>query len=182
MNAGKSTMLLQVAHNYEERGMNAYLLNAQLDNREEVGKIASRIGVTKDCDTFTPEEDLYQKISEKHVEDPIVCVLIDEAQWLSGDQVWQLTRVVDQLGVPVMSYGLRTDFQGKLFPGSQALLAVADDLREIRTICHCGRKAIMVLRLDEDGKVIKEGPQNFVGGNESYDSVCRRHWQEAMDN
>lgn len=182
MNAGKSTTLLQVAHNYGEQKMDTYLLTAALDDRSgETGKIASRIGISKDAATYQADTNLYEKLSDE-IGDNVAAVLIDEAQWLSEEQVWQLARFVDNKRLPVMCYGIRTDFQGKLFPGSQALLAIADELREIRTICHCGRKATMVLRLDENGEVIKDGPQNQVGGNESYKSVCRRHWSEAFEN
>jgi thymidine kinase len=180
MNAGKSTNLLQVAHNYGEQKMVTYLLTAALDDRSgEIGKITSRIGIEKDAQTYQSDTDLFEKLSAEVVAGT-AAVLIDEAQWLSDVQVWQLAKFVDIKKVPVMCYGIRTDFQGKLFPGSQALLAIADELREIRTICHCGRKATMVLRLDENGVVVKDGPQNYVGGNESYKSVCRRHWLEAM--
>jgi thymidine kinase len=180
MNAGKSTNLLQVAHNYGEQKMVTYLLTAALDDRSgEIGKITSRIGIEKDAQTYQADTDLFEKLSAEVVAGT-AAVLIDEAQWLSDVQVWQLAKFVDIKKVPVMCYGIRTDFQGKLFPGSQALLAIADELREIRTICHCGRKATMVLRLDENGVVVKDGPQNYVGGNESYKSVCRRHWLEVM--
>ena len=180
MNAGKSTNLLQVAHNYGEQNMETYLLTASFDDRSgKTGKIASRIGIEKDAATYQADTDLYTKLSDEVV-DGTAAVLIDEAQWLSDEQVWQLARFVDVKKIPVMCYGIRTDFQGKLFPGSQALLAIADELREIRTICHCGRKATMVLRLDAQGEAIKSGPQVQVGGNESYKSVCRRHWLEAM--
>lgn len=182
MNAGKSTSLLQVAHNYEEQNMNTYLLTAALDDRSgETGAITSRIGIEKVAHTFCADTDLLMQLQAVVAKKTIQAVLIDEAQWLSHDQVWQLARFVDTAHVPVMCYGIRTDFQGKLFPGSETLLAVADELREIRTICHCGRKAIMVLRTDEQGVAIKAGPQNYVGGNESYRSMCRTHWQEALD-
>lgn len=181
MNAGKSALLLQAAHNYTEKGMETYLLKAALDDRDGEGVITSRIGIEKPCDLYLPEEDLYSKIEQRLEQGDIACVLIDEAQWLSKDQVWQLSRVVDELGVAVMAYGLRTDFQGNLFTGSETLLALADELREIRTVCHCGRKAVMTLRVDEAGKAIASGPQTQVGGNESYVSVCRKHWQEALD-
>lgn len=180
MNAGKSTLLLQVAHNYEERGMRVYLLTSKLDTRSGEGVIASRIGVKHTSDTYAEEDNVYTKIKEQHTKAPLSCVLIDEAHWLSPEHVHQLTDIVDELGIPVMCYGLRTDFQGKLFPGSQELLTCADELREIRTICHCGKKATMVLRLDKNGKALKEGPQNQVGGNESYVSVCRKHWKKAL--
>jgi thymidine kinase len=182
MNAGKSTSLLQVAHNYEEQNMNTYLLTAALDNRSgEVGVITSRIGIEKTAYTFQADTDLLTQLQTFVKKKTIAAVLIDEAQWLSHDQVWQLARFVDTAKVPVMCYGIRTDFQGKLFPGSETLLAIADELREIRTICHCGRKATMVLRTDEHGLAIKAGPQNCIGGNESYRSMCRTHWQAALD-
>ncbi len=181
MNAGKSTSLLQVAHNYGEQGMETYLLTADLDNRcGETGKIVSRIGADKSADTFTADTDLYAKISKAAEQSEIKAVLIDEAQWLSHVQVWQLARVVDEMILPVMCYGLRTDFQGKLFSGSETLLAIADELREIRNICHCGRKASMNLRVDSNGKAVNEGPQNKIGGNESYQAMCRKHWSEAF--
>jgi thymidine kinase len=180
MNAGKSTSLLQVAHNYAERGMAPYLLTAALDTRDGKKKISSRIGVAKESETYAPKENLYEKIKKQHDLQHIDCILVDEAQWLQAIQVQQLARVVDSLGVPVMCYGLRTDFQGKLFTGSQELLAIADELREIRTICHCGKKATMVLRRDNEGRVVSDGPQIQVGGNETYESVCRKHWSEAI--
>lgn len=178
MNAGKSTLLLQAAYNYQERGMRTLLLVSSIDNRTRQGEIASRIGLTRAAEVFTRHDDLYELIRNHNAGGDIACVFIDEAQWMEEGQVWQLARVADELRIPVMCYGLRTDFQGKLFPGSAALLAIADDLREIRTICWCGRKATMVVRLDPDGKVIEEGEQVFVGGNESYVSLCRRHWSQ----
>ena len=179
MNAGKSTLLLQAAHNYLERGMKTYLLTAQFDHRAGEGKIASRIGVEKAADTFANGENLYQKIERRLSARPCDCIFIDEAQFLEHSQVWQLARAVDDLKVPVMCYGLRVDFQGQLFPGSAALLALADEMREIRTICHCGKKATMVIRQDETGQVITHGAQVQIGGNETYISLCRRHWREA---
>ncbi len=179
MNAGKSTLLLQAAHNYLERGMKTYLLTAQFDHRAGEGKIASRIGVEKAADTFATGENLYQKIERSLSARPCDCIFIDEAQFLEHSQVWQLARAVDDLKVPVMCYGLRVDFQGQLFPGSAALLALADEMREIRTICHCGKKATMVIRQDETGQVITQGAQVQIGGNETYVSLCRRHWREA---
>lgn len=181
MNAGKSTLLLQASYNYVERGMQTYLLTANFDNRAGTGRIGSRIGIGADADTFTSETDLFSKIQERLNARPCACVLIDEAQFLSADQVWQLTRAVDDLKVPVMCYGLRVDFQGKLFPGSAALLALADEMREIRTICHCGKKATMVVRQDEQGNVLKDGAQVQVGGNETYVSLCRVHWRQAIE-
>ncbi|WP_224826599.1 thymidine kinase [Cognatishimia sp. MH4019] len=180
MNAGKSTVLLQASHNYIERGMQTYLLTAQFDNRAGDGRIASRIGIGIEADTFGPSDDLFSKIDQRLVGGPCACVFIDESQFLSADQVWQLARAVDDLGVPVMCYGLRVDFQGKLFPGSAALLALADEMREVRTICHCGKKATMVVRQDDQGRVLTDGAQVQIGGNERYVSLCRRHWREAM--
>ncbi|OUS04238.1 thymidine kinase [Rhodobacterales bacterium 52_120_T64] len=181
MNAGKSTILLQAAHNYRERGMDTYLLTARLDDRVGQGQIGSRIGITADADMFTTESDLFAMVEARRAEGPFVCILIDEAQFLSEDQVWQLARIVDDLKIPVMAYGLRVDFLGKLFPGSAALLALADEMREIRTICHCGKKATMVVRQDQDGKTLTVGEQVQIGGNETYVSLCRRHWREAVN-
>ena len=180
MNAGKSTVLLQAAHNYAERGMKTYLLTAQFDNRAGEGRIASRIGIGEAADTFSISDDLYRKIEHRITVGPCACVFIDEAQFLSSEQVWQLARAVDDLGVPVMTYGLRVDFQGELFPGSATLLALADEMREVRTICFCGKKATMVVRKDANGDVVTGGNQVQIGGNESYVSLCRRHWREAM--
>lgn len=180
MNAGKSTVLLQAAHNYVERGMTPYLITAQFDNRAGEGRIASRIGIGQKADTFGSGEDLFTKIETRLKSGPCACIFIDEAQFLSSDQVWQLARAVDDLGVPIMCYGLRVDFQGLLFPGSATLLALADEMREVRTICHCGKKATMVVRHDPEGHVIKEGAQVQIGGNETYVSLCRRHWREAV--
>jgi len=180
MNAGKSTILLQAAHNYRERGMLPYLLTASFDDRAGQGTIASRIGIDAAAETYDATTDLFQKIETQLSTQTIACIFLDEAQWLSEEQVWQLARVVDDLNVPVMCYGLRVDFQGKLFPGSATLLALADEMREIRTICHCGKKATMVVRMDDNGVALKEGPQVLVGGNETYVSLCRRHWREAL--
>jgi thymidine kinase len=180
MNAGKSTLLLQASHNYQERGMETYLITARFDKRAGDGKIGSRIGISSDGDTFDNQENMFQKIESRLKKGPCACVFIDEAQFLTEEQVWQLARAVDDLSVPVMCYGLRVDFQGKLFPGSAALLAIADEMREIRTICYCGKKATMVIRQDENGNVIKDGAQIQIGGNETYISLCRRHWREAI--
>ncbi|WP_283426854.1 thymidine kinase [Shimia sagamensis] len=180
MNAGKSTLLLQASYNYRERGMDTYLLTAQLDSRAGEGHIASRIGISDKADTFDANSNLLDTIKTRLTKGPVACVFIDEAQFLNEDQVWQLARAVDDLKVPVMCYGLRVDFQGKLFPGSAALLALADEMREVRTICHCGKKATMVVRQDEHGNVLQEGAQVQIGGNESYVSLCRRHWRKAM--
>jgi thymidine kinase len=180
MNAGKSTNLLQAAHNYNERGMETYLLTAALDNRAGVGQIGSRIGLAREADIFQSTDDLFAKVQKRLEQGAIACVFIDEAQFLTRDQVWQLARAVDDLRVPVMAYGLRVDFRGELFPGSAALLALADEMREVRTICHCGRKATMVIRQDGNGTVLKDGEQVQIGGNETYVSLCRRHWREAV--
>ncbi|HDY96354.1 MULTISPECIES: thymidine kinase [Sulfitobacter] len=180
MNAGKSTVLLQAAHNYVERGMVPYLMTAKFDNRAGDGRIASRIGIGHEADTFETGEDLLAKIEQRLASGPCACIFIDEAQFLSPDQVWQLARAVDDLGVPIMCYGLRVDFRGLLFPGSATLLALADEMREVRTICHCGKKATMVVRQDAQGGAIKEGAQVQIGGNETYISLCRRHWREAV--
>lgn len=180
MNAGKSTLLLQASYNYRERGMETYLLTARFDDRAGAGRIASRIGIGKDADTFDRRTDLFEKIATRLREGPVACVFLDEAQFLSRDQVWQLARAVDDLGVPVMAYGLRVDFRGELFPGSAALLALADEMREVRTICHCGKKATMVVRKDAAGQALTDGAQVQIGGNETYESLCRRHWRQAV--
>ncbi len=179
MNAGKSTLLLQVAHNYLEREMAVYILNSALDNRFGARKVASRIGIEKEADTFDQESNLRQMIDTQ--EPKPACVLIDEAHWLTAEQVEQLARAVDELRIPILTYGLRTDFKGELFSGSERLLALADELREIRTVCGCGRKAIMTLRTDGEGNVLADGPQTQIGGNEAYVSVCRNHWQQGID-
>lgn len=181
MNAGKSTLLLQASYNYNERGMQTYLLTADFDNRGGQGKISSRIGISQEADTYTQSDDLFEKLRQRLTQGPCACVLVDESQWMTRDQVWQLARAVDDLGVPVMCYGLRVDFRGELFPGSAALLALADEMREVRTICHCGKKATMVIRVDENGQALREGAQIEVGGNDRYISLCRRHWREAME-
>lgn len=180
MNAGKSTVLLQAAHNYRERGMEPFLLTAQLDDRAGEGKIASRIGISDEAQTFSAEDNLFAVLQQRLEQGEIACVFIDEAQFLTKDQVWQLARAVDDLKVPVMCYGLRVDFRGELFPGSAALLALADEMREVRTICHCGKKATMVVRHDENGNALQDGAQVQIGGNETYVSLCRRHWREEM--
>ena len=180
MNAGKSTLLLQAAHNYEERGMSVYRMIASFDDRAGKGQIGSRIGFAREADTFDTSDDLFERIERVMQAGPLACIFVDEAQFLTDAQVWQLARVADDLGVPVMAYGLRVDFRGKLFPGSAALLALADSLREVRTICHCGRKATMVVRQDDQGNVLTEGAQVQVGGNETYVSLCRKHWRAAV--
>lgn len=180
MNAGKSTLLLQASYNYRERGMRTLLLIAALDDRAGKGRIASRIGLQDEARPFDGEEDLFTIVETERSDGEIACIFVDEAQFLTERQVWQLARVADELSIPVMTYGLRTDFQGRLFPGSESLLAIADELREIRTICHCGRKATMVVRLDGEGNPVREGAQIDIGGNDKYISLCRRHWSGIM--
>jgi thymidine kinase len=179
MNAGKSTVLLQASYNYMEQGMNTMLMTAALDDRAGEGHIASRIGLDRKADIFNDSSNVFEMIETRHQDERLSCVMIDEAQFLSEQQVWQLSEVADKLGIPVICYGLRTDFQGKLFPGSRELLAIADTLREIRTICWCGRKANMVLRMDGDGSVVKQGTQVVIGGDDVYASVCRKHWKSG---
>lgn len=180
MNAGKSTLLLQASYNYRERGMETYLITARFDKRAGEGRIGSRIGIEAEADTFEAGEDMFAKIERRLAAGPVACIFIDEAQFLEPAQVWQIARAVDDLGVPVMAYGLRVDFQGHLFPGSATLLALADEMREARTICHCGRKATMVVRTDAEGQVLTAGDQVQIGGNEAYVSLCRKHWREAV--
>ena len=180
MNAGKSTLLLQASYNYIERGMQTYLLTANFDDRSGSGKIGSRIGIESKADTYKQSDDLFAMIAARLDQGPCACVMVDEAQWMTRNQVWQLARAVDDLGVPVMAYGLRVDFRGELFPGSAALLALADEMREVRTICHCGRKATMVIRVDEEGHALADGAQIEVGGNDRYISLCRKHFREAV--
>ena len=182
MNAGKSTVLLQASHNYGERGMKTMLFTAELDNRSKVGNISSRIGLSEKASTFNNDDNLFSSVEERLNKDKISCVFVDEAQFLTEKQVWELSDVVEILNIPVMCFGLRTDFQGKLFEGSSSLLAIADELKEIKTICHCGKKANMVVRVDSNGKVLKEGAQIEIGGNEKYISLCRKHWKNEMEN
>lgn len=179
MNAGKSTALLQASYNYIEQGMETMLFIAALDDRAGKGRIGSRIGLTAEASMFGPDSDIFAMVQERLRGGPVHCVFVDEAQFLTEEQVWQLARLADRLGVPVRAYGLRTDFRGKLFPGSEALLAIADELREVRTICRCGRKATMVVRLGPDGKVLHQGAQIAIGAAQ-YVSLCRRHWEEEM--
>jgi thymidine kinase len=183
MNAGKSTILLQSSYNYYERGMTTLLMKPVIDNRDNKTElITSRIGLEAKADTFSVTDNLETHIAASHKAKPIDCVLLDEAQFLTRDQVWQLSRVADNHRIPVMCYGLRTDFQGHLFPGSAALLAIADDIREIRTLCWCGKKATMNLRVNSKGEAVTEGEQVEVGGNERYITLCRRHWREKLVN
>jgi thymidine kinase len=179
MNAGKSTALLQASHNYEERGMRTLLYTAQVDSRQG-GRIHSRIGIEREARHFHPALNLRQDIADAHGSAAVACVLVDESQFLTPGQVKQLGAVVDELNIPVLCYGLRTDFLGELFPGSAQLLAWADNLIEIKTICHCGRKAIMVVRVKADGTAEREGAQIEIGGNERYVPLCRRHFSQAV--
>tara|TARA_B100000579_G_scaffold12929_1_gene9454 strand:+ start:133 stop:711 length:579 start_codon:yes stop_codon:yes gene_type:complete len=178
MNAGKSTMLLQANHNYIERGMKPEIYTSNLDSRFGTGEIISRIGLRFKSNIFDTKTDIYNEIINKKINKEIDCVLIDEAQFLTKDQVSQLGRIVDSLDIPVLTFGIRTDFQGNLFEGSKYLLAWADNLKEIKTVCHCGRKATMVLRLNEDGQIVEDGSQIDIGGEEKYVSVCRKHFYD----
>ncbi|MCG3728268.1 thymidine kinase [Vibrio cincinnatiensis] len=180
MNAGKSTTLLQSSFNYQERGMTPVIFTAAIDDRFGVGKVSSRIGLEEDAHLFQQDTDLLEVITALNREQKRHCVLVDECQFLTRQQVYQLTEVVDKLGIPVLCYGLRTDFLGELFEGSQYLLSWADKLVELKTICHCGRKANMVIRTDEQGQAISEGDQVDIGGNDRYVSVCRQHYKEAL--
>lgn len=180
MNAGKSTALLQSSYNYQERGMRTYLLTPEIDDRYDVGKVTSRIGLDADAYVFNKSEDLMALVSVQTEKSAISCVMVDEAQFLTKNQVWALSRVSDELDIPVLAYGLRTDFMGEPFPGSKYLLAWADNLKEIKAICYCGRKATMVLRIDESGKPVTSGEQVVIGGNDQYESVCRRHFAERF--
>ena len=181
MNAGKSTTLLQADFNYRERGMETMLWTASLDDRYGQGYVTSRIGLKADADKFDPETDLWAAISAEHSERPLACVLIDEAQFLSPEQVMQLARVTDEAGIPVLCYGLRTDFAAELFPGSAALLGLADNLVELKAVCHCGRKSTMNLRIDEAGRAVIDGAQTEIGGNDRYVAMCRKHFMEARN-
>jgi thymidine kinase len=179
MNAGKSTILLQSSYNYRERGMHTLVLTPAIDTRAGTGRVKSRIGLEAEARTFRAEDDLLALTRAAHMEQKLSCVLVDEAQFLSRAQVDQLAEVADGLGIPVLCFGLRTDFQGNLFTGSERLLAIADNLNEIKTICHCGRKATMNLRVDASGRAVREGEQIEIGGNERYVAVCRRHFKEG---
>ncbi len=178
MNAGKSTALLQSSYNYRERGMNTLVLAPNLDDRYGVGKVTSRIGLEAEATTFGQEDDLFEIANNAIADKPLHCVLIDEAQFLTKDQVFQLGEVTDKLNIPVLAYGLRTDFQGEPFEGSKYLLAWSDNLKELKAICDCGTKATMVIRLDEDGNVVTHGSQVEIGGNDRYLSMCRKHFKE----
>ena len=178
MNAGKSTMLLQANHNYIERGMNPRIYTSDLDNRFGKGEIVSRIGLKAKSNIFSSKTDIYKDVLNNYKNSIIDCVLVDEAQFLTENQVIQLGKIVDELDIPVLAFGIRTDFQGNLFEGSKYLLAWADNLKEIKTVCHCGRKATMVLRLNARGEVVSDGTQIEIGGEEKYVSVCRKHFIE----
>lgn len=180
MNAGKSTTLLQADFNYRERGMRTMLWTAAIDERYEADKIASRIGLAADAHLFDGETDLFAAIAAAHEAEPLDCVLVDEAQFLERAQVFALAKVCDILGVPVLAYGLRTDFQAELFPGSAHLLALADSLVELKAVCECGKKATMNLRIDGAGDVVRAGEQTEIGGNERYVALCRKHFMEKM--
>lgn len=180
MNAGKSTALLQSSYNYQERGMRTVVYTAEIDDRFGAGKVSSRIGLSSPARLFNPKTDLFEDIRTEHAAQPIHCVLVDESQFLTREQVHALSEVVYELDIPVLCYGLRTDFRGELFAGSQYLLAWSDKLVELKTICFCGRKASMVLRLDQAGKPYADGEQVVIGGNERYVSVCRKHYKEAL--
>ena len=180
MNAGKSSTLLQADFNYRERGMRTLLFTAAFDDRFEPGRITSRIGLASHAHAIDADTDLYEEVAIERAEAPVDCVLVDEAQWLTRAQVFQLAAVCDELDIPVLAYGLRTDFRAQLFPGSEALLAIADNLIELKAVCACGRKATMNLRVDADGFAVKEGAQIEVGGNERYVALCRRHYAEQM--
>ena len=180
MNAGKSTILLQSSYNYQEMGMKTMLFTAALDDRYGDPRSSSRIGLEAEANLYGRDDDLFAQIRAQHEAEVIACVLVDEAQFLTRAQVDQLTDVADYLSIPVIAYGLRTGFQGELFPGSERLLAIADEMREVKTICRCGKKATMVLRLDESGKAVRDGEQVVIGGNNRYVSACRAHWKEQM--
>jgi thymidine kinase len=180
MNAGKSTSLLQSSYNYRERGMNTLVLAPDFDDRYGGGKVTSRIGIETEARTFRPEDNLLEQIETLCNTEPLHCVLIDEAQFLTKDQVFQLGEVTDRLNIPVLAYGLRTDFQGEPFEGSKYLLAWSDNLKELKAICHCGTKATMVVRFDEAGNAVTEGSQIEIGGNDRYVSMCRKHFKEKF--
>jgi thymidine kinase len=181
MNAGKTTTLLQSAYNYRERGMRTLIMTPRLDDRAGSGVVASRIGLQAEARAIGPGDDLLRIVrGDIDAHGPLGCVLVDEAQFLDKAQVWQLSDVVDVLHIPVLAYGLRTDFRGELFPGSQALLALADNLVEIKTICHTGKKATMVVRVDDNGRAVTDGPQVEIGGNDRYVSVSRAEYKKIM--
>jgi thymidine kinase len=179
MNAGKSTTMLQADFNYRERGMNTMLWTAEIDTRS-AGKVKSRIGLQAGAHLYMPDTDLFDRVAAEHAAQRLDCVLLDEVQFLTKDQVWQLARLADELGIPVLCYGLRTDFQGELFPGAAALLGIADALVELKAVCWCGRKATMNLRVDSEGRPVNEGEQTEIGGNDRYVALCRKHFSAAL--
>jgi len=180
MNAGKSTALLQSSYNYKERGMDTLVLAPMLDDRYGAVKVTSRIGIAAEATVFRRDDDLYALVEGLHNQAALHCVLIDEAQFLTRDQVFELSDVTDKLNIPVLAYGLRTDFQGEPFEGSKYLLAWSDNLKELKAICHCGSKATMVLRMDGDGNAVTEGSQVEIGGNDRYISMCRKHFKSEF--
>ena len=180
MNAGKSTTLLQADFNYRERGMTTMLWTAELDDRGGERAIESRIGLHAEAHRFTAATDLWDRVMAAHRVEPLACVLVDEAQFLSKEQVWQLARLADEANIPVVCYGLRTDFQGELFPGAKVLLGIADSLVELKAVCHCGRKSTMNLRVDGSGAAVRAGDQTEIGGNDRYVALCRKHFSEAL--
>ena len=180
MNAGKSTVLLQSSYNYRERGLRTLLFAPAIDTRFGPGRIESRIGLRSGAISLAATDNIIARVRTEHAAQAVACVLVDEAQFLTTEQVWQLSDVADRLNIPVLCYGLRTDFQGKLFAGSAALLGIADDLTELKTICHCGRKATMNLRVDQAGHAVKAGAQVEIGGNDRYIAMCRRHFKDAL--
>jgi len=180
MNAGKSTTLLQADFNYRERGMATMLWTAALDDRGGDKAIESRIGLHAEAHRFDGETDLWERVTAAHRVEPLACVLIDEAQFLTEGQVWQLARLADEANIPVLCYGLRTDFQGELFPGAKVLLGIADSLVELKAVCHCGRKSTMNLRVDQHGAAVRQGAQTEIGGNDRYVALCRKHFTEAL--
>ncbi|GAA0736909.1 thymidine kinase [Sphingomonas japonica] len=180
MNAGKSTTLLQADFNYRERGLHTMLFTAAIDDRMGQRRIGSRIGLEAAALPFEPGTDLFACVAGEHARSPVGCVLVDEAQFLTAAQVAALARVADEANVPVLAYGLRTDFQGELFEGSARLLAIADSLVELKSICQCGRKATMNLRIDANGDPVRSGAQTEIGGNDRYVAMCRRHFVAAM--
>ena len=180
MNAGKSAHLLQADFNYRERGMRTMVWTAALDSRS-AGQVKSRIGLERPAHRFHPDTDLWAEVSADHAAEPLDCVLVDEAQFLQPEQVWHLARLADEGGIPVLCYGLRTDFQGALFPGSAVLLGIADALVELKAVCHCGRKATMNLRVDGAGAAVKQGAQTEIGGNDRYVALCRKHFSAALN-
>ncbi|QBQ77613.1 putative thymidine kinase [Escherichia phage vB_EcoM_WFbE185] len=178
MNAGKSASLLTAAHNYKERGMGVLVLKPAIDTRDSKGEIVSRIGIRKDANIITKDMDIFEFYKWAAAQKDIHCVFVDEAQFLTTEKVYQLSRIVDVYNVPVMAYGLRTDFKGNLFEGSQALMAIADKLVELKGVCHCGKKATMVARVTEDGLPITDGSQIEIGDTDRYVSLCRKHWND----